>query len=79
MVALNKLHVTLIANNKEFWMKKKSTKYIFILWLIIYVLLFATKMRFFLWKSKKKYVLSRVPTFNDKKYFNYNFEKIRNI
>jgi hypothetical protein len=31
IVVLDKKHVTLVANDKEFWMNKKSMKYILIL------------------------------------------------
>ncbi len=31
VVMLDKLHVTLVANDKEFWMNKKSMKYTLIL------------------------------------------------
>jgi hypothetical protein len=31
VVILDKLHVTLVANDKEFWMNKKSMNYILIL------------------------------------------------
>jgi hypothetical protein len=33
LVALNKSHETLVANNKVYWMKEKVNKYKFILWL----------------------------------------------
>ncbi len=74
IIALNTSYVIVVANDKEFWMNLFLTKYIFILCLAIYVLSLAIKMWIFWSSMEASDVLSHVSTFNNFKYFYYNFE-----
>jgi hypothetical protein len=71
LVTLDKLHVTLVTNNKGYLdEKKKSTNTSSSFDSIVYILSHATKMRLFWSLLKAKDVLSHVPILN---YLNCNY------
>jgi hypothetical protein len=79
VVVLDKSHVTLVANDKRYWIKNNSTNTSSSLDSIVYILSHMTKMQLFWSQLKANDVMPHVSIFNFKNN-NYNhFEIIYDI